>query len=108
MKKLVTLILAVMLLSPVIAAADAATDAALGRYAAPAPAYAAPAPLYAIRAPVYVVPRPVFHAPARVVVARPVVVTRRVIVRPIHSVFFARPVVVVHHHRHFVHQHRAW
>ena len=119
MKKLVTLVLAAMLLSPVVASAGAATDAALGlgafavanqflggvgvfgRYAVPAPVYAAPAPVYAIPAPVYVVPRPVFYAPARVVVARPVVVTPRVIVRPIHPVFFARPVVVVHHHRHW-------
>jgi PXPV repeat-containing protein len=122
MKKLATLALAVMLLSPVVAYAGAATDAALGlgafavanqfvggvgvfgQYAVPAPVYAAPAPVYAIPAPVYVAPRPVFYAPA------PVVVVPRVIVRPIRPVFFAPPVVFAHHHHHphFIHHHRHW
>src|SRR5712691_4366678 len=99
MKKLVTLVLAVVLLTPVAGFASSATDAALGlgafavanqilggvgvfggyaapapAYAVPAPVYAVPAPVYAVPAPVYVAPRPVFFAPPRVVVVRPVVV----------------------------------
>ena len=95
MKKLMALILAVVLLSPALAFAGSATDAALGLgafagfnqmlggvgifggYARPAPAYAAPAPVYAPPPPVVVVP--------------PVV-----IVRPYYPVYYyaPRPVVV--------------
>jgi len=102
MKKLMALALAVVLLSPAMAFAGGATNAALGlgafavfnqilggvgvfggapyAYAAAAPVYAAPAPVYVAPPPVYVAPAPVYVAPP-VIVARPVIVRERVIVR---------------------------
>jgi len=98
MKKLTALVLALVLLSPVVAFAGSSTDAALGLgafavfnqilggvglfggFAHPAPVYAAPAVVY---------------APAPVVVAPPVVVGGPVFVRPFHHHRpFPRPVVV--------------
>jgi len=103
MKKLMALVLAVVLLTPAMAFAGSATDAALGLGAfavfnqilggvgvfggAAAPAYAAPAqvyvaqppppPVYVAPPPVYVAPPPVYMAPAPVYVApAPVYITR--------------------------------
>jgi hypothetical protein len=126
MKKLMALVLLlVVLLSPALAFAGSATDAALGLgafavlnqilggvgifgafarpapvYAAPAPAYVAPPPVVLAPAPrVVVVPAPVYVAPAPVVVRPPVIVQPRVIVRPHRPVpgYHARPVVVYRH-----------
>lgn len=116
MKKLMALVLAVVLLSPAVAFAGSATDAALGLgafavfnqilggvglfggFAPPATVYAAPAPVYAPPPPVYTLPAPVVVAPAPVVVAPPIVVQQRVIVRSHHHhhapVYYSRPGVV--------------
>lgn len=117
MKKLMALVLALVLLSPAVALAGSATDAALGLgafavfnqilggvgvfggfapratvYAAPAPVYAAPAPLYAPPPPVYAPPPPVYALPAPVVVTpAPVVVAPPVVVHQR---------VIVRSHRH--------
>jgi hypothetical protein len=121
MNKLMTLVLAMVLLSPAAAFAGAATDAALGLgafavfnqilggvglfggVARPAAVYAAPAPVYApppvVVAPaprVVVVPAPVLVRPP--MIARPpVIVPHVVIVRPHPPAHFARPVVVYRH-----------
>jgi hypothetical protein len=111
MKKLVALVLAVVLLSPAMAFANSATDAALGLGAfavfnqilggigifggvAPAPVYAPPAAIYSAPSPVYVAPAPVYVAPRPVYVApRPVYVAPApVLVAP--PVVFGPPVVV--------------
>ena len=115
MKKLMVLALAVVLLSPALAFAGAATDAALGLgafavfnqilggvglFGSAAPVYAAPAPVYVAPAPVYVAPRPLIVAPPPVVVARPVLVRPGIIVRraPVYYVprvhYAPAPVVV--------------
>ena len=121
MKKLTALVLALVLLSPVVAFAGSSTDAALGLgafavfnqilggvglfggFAHPAPVYAAPAVVYAPPPPVvyapppvvYAPPPPVVYAPAPVVVAPHVVVGGPVFVRPFHHHRpFPRPVVV--------------
>lgn len=113
MKKLIGLVLAVVLLSPAMAFAGGATDAALGLGAfavfnqmlggvgifGRTPVYAAPTPVYVAPAPVYVAPPPV-------VVAPPVVVHERVIVRhvPVHHrphgyyTYYAPAPVVVYRH----------
>jgi hypothetical protein len=96
MKKLIGLILAVVLLSPAMAFAGGATDAALGLGAfavfnqilggvgifggAPA-VYATPAPVYVAPAPVYVAPPPVVFAPP-VVVWPPVIVRHGPVYHP--------------------------
>ena len=120
MKKLIGLVLAVVLLSPAMAFAGGATDAALGLGAfavfnqmlggvgifggAPR-VYAAPAPVYVAPAPVYVAPAPVYVAPPPVIVAPPVVVRERVFVRrgPVyygrpygHHVYYAPAPVIIH------------
>jgi len=126
MKKLMTLVLAGVLLTPAVALAGSSTDAALGLgafavfnqilggvglfgYARPAPVYAAPVPPPVVYTPppaVYA-PPPVVYAPPPVVVApRPVVVAPPVVVRPYRPVYYApRPVVVVkpypHGHGHY-------
>jgi hypothetical protein len=126
MKKLIGLVLAVVLLSPAMAFAGGATNAALGLGAfavfnqilggvgifggvpavAAAPAYVAPAPVYVAPPPIYVAPAPVIVAPATVFVPRPVVVARPVVAPPV----FVRPVRV--YHRPVVHYapapYRAW
>ena len=120
MKKLTALVLALVLLSPVVAFAGSSTDAALGLgafavfnqilggvglfggFAHPAPVYAAPAVVYAppppvvyAPPPVVYAPPPVVYAPAPVVVAPPVMVGGPVFVRPFHHHRpFPRPVVV--------------
>jgi len=90
MKKLMALVLAVVLLTPAMAFAGSATDAALGLGAfavfnqilggvgvfggAAAPAYAAPAQVYVAQPPpppVYMAPAPVYVAPAPVYITRP-------------------------------------
>ena len=125
MKKLIGLVLAVVLLSPAMAFAGGATNAALGLgafavfnqmlggvgifggaprvYAAAAPVYAAPPPVYVAPAPIYVAPAPVYVAPPPVVVAPPVVVRERVIVRraPVyygHHAYYTPAPVVIHRH----------
>jgi len=112
MKKMIGLVLAVVLLSPALAFANGATNAALGLgafavfnqilggvgifggapavVAAPAPVFVAPAPVYAAPVPVYVAPAPVVVAPPPVFVPRPVVVARPPVV--------VRPVPVFHRH----------
>src|SRR5215467_6563945 len=110
MKKMIGLVLAVVLLSPALAFANGATNAALGLgafavfnqilggvgifggapavVAAPAPVFVAPAPVYAAPVPVYVAPPPVF-VPRPVVVGRPPVVVRPVPVFHRHVVRYA-------------------
>ncbi len=126
MKKLMALVLALVLLTPAMAFAGSATDAALGLgafavfnqilggvgvfggYAAPAPApvYVAPAPVYVAPPPpppVYVAPAPVYVAPAPVYVApAPVYVAPAPVYATPYYYYPGRPYwarVVVHGHR---------
>jgi hypothetical protein len=126
MKKLMALVLAAVLLTPVAAfAGSAATNAALGlgafavfnqmlggvgffgglapaAYAAPAPVYVAPPPVVYAPPPVVYAPPRVVYAPAPVVVAAPpVVVPRAVIVNPYHHLRH----VPVHGHARVVYRH---
>ncbi len=121
MKKLTALVLALVLLSPVVAFAGSSTDAALGLgafavfnqilggvglfggFAHPAPVYAAPAVVYAPPPPVVYAPPPVVYAPPPVVYAPPPVVyaPAPVVVAPpvvVGGPVFVRP---FHHHRPF-------
>ena len=113
MKTWMALVLALVVLSPAVAFAGSATDAALGLGAfavfnqilggvgvfggVPRPVYAAPAPVYVAPPPVYVAPAPVYY------VAPPPVyfVPRPVYAAPVYApVVVVRDRAFVRHHGH--------